>query len=112
MPHKIIFFMNPISERPRTFVDLIQRAKNYLTKVSPAISGQNGHGQLYTAAVALTVGFKLSEADALSLLKSDYNTRCQPPWTDAELIHKCREAVTKPHDRQPGWLLGASAGRE
>ncbi len=74
----------------------LQRAAAWLSKVPPAVSGQNGHSTTYTAAVGLVHGFGLSEGDALSLL-SDWNRSCQPPWSDRELIHKIRDAASKPH---------------
>jgi len=85
----------------------LQRAAAWLSKVPPAVSGQNGHSTTYTAAVGLVHGFGLSEGDALSLL-SDWNRSCQPPWSDRELIHKIRDAASKPHDKPAGHLLHAS----
>jgi len=89
----------------------LQRAAAWLTKVPPAVSGQNGHSTTYTAAVGLVHGFGLSEGDALSLL-SDWNRSCQPPWSDRELIHKIRDAASKPHDKPAGHLLHASGGTD
>ena len=84
-----------------------ERAALWLNKVPPAISGQNGHSTTYTAAVGLVHGFGLSETDALSLL-SDWNRSCKPPWSDRDLIHKVRDAASKPHDKPAGHLLHAS----
>jgi hypothetical protein len=89
----------------------LQRAAAWLSKVPPAVSGQNGHSTTYTAAVGLVHGFGLSEGDALSLL-SDWNRSCQPPWTDRELIHKIRDAASKPHDKPAGHLLHASGSHQ
>lgn len=89
----------------------LQRAAAWLSKVPPAVSGQNGHSTTYTAAVGLVHGFGLSERDALSLL-SDWNRSCQPPWSDRELIHKVREAASKPHDKPAGHLLHASGSHQ
>jgi hypothetical protein len=88
-----------------------QRAAAWLSKVPPAVSGQNGHSTTYTAAVGLVHGFGLSEGEALSLL-SDWNRSCQPPWSDRELIHKIRDAASKPHDKPAGHLLHASGGTD
>ena len=89
----------------------LQRAAAWLSKVPPAVSGQNGHSTTYTAAVGLVHGFGLSEGDALSLL-SDWNRSCQPPWSDRELIHKIRDAASKPHDKPAGHLLHASGSTD
>jgi hypothetical protein len=49
-------------------------------------------------------GFGLSEADTLALL-SEYNQRCVPPWSEAELTHKVRSAANARHDQARGHLL-------
>lgn len=87
------------------------RASKYLGSMPPAVSGQNGHGQTYAAAVALVHGFCLSEEEALDLLMREYNPRCQPEWSEKELRHKVSDAATKQHDKLYGWLRD-SAGRE
>src|SRR5262249_36868320 len=63
----------------------VARARAYVAKVDPAISGQHGHDQTYYVAALLTRDFDLSEADAL-LIMEEFNARCQPPWTHEELV--------------------------
>lgn len=84
--------------------DLERRAAAYLDRMPPAISGQGGHSATYAAATALVHGFGLETAVAFAMLSDQYNPRCQPPWTEKELMHKVTEAATKPHDRPLGWL--------
>ena len=55
----------------------IRRARAYLTKVPPAISGQDGHDRTLAAACILTLGFDLSISDATPLIL-EYNERCDP----------------------------------
>lgn len=81
------------------------RAVAYLTKCSPAISGKGGHNQTFEVARAIAYGFDLGSVAAFDLLQQHYNPRCVPPWTDAELKHKCDEADTKPFDKPRGHLL-------
>ena len=90
---------------------LIRRASAYLGAMPPAISGQGGHNATYTAATALVHGFGLAPEEALELLRTHYNPRCQPPWSEKELLHKVTDAVTKPHVLEEGWLLGQRALR-
>src|SRR5262249_23753761 len=46
----------------------------------------------------------LSDEDALTLLR-DYNQRCDPPWSEAELLHKVDDARRR--GQMPfGYLLG------
>ncbi len=82
---------------------LQDRARAYLGRMPASISGQGGHRAAFAAAVALVRGFSLGEAEALDLLR-EWNTRCQPVWTEAELRHKLRSAATS-GTRTPGYLL-------
>jgi hypothetical protein len=75
-----------------TTLDTIERARRYLAKVDPAVSGQRGHDQTYYAACVLVRRFGLSESEALALLR-EFNKRCQPPWAEAQLLHKVRSAM-------------------
>jgi RecA-family ATPase len=70
----------------------------------PAVSGQDGHGQTYSLAIALYHGFNLSEQEAWALLMA-YNLKCSPPWPERELRHKMNDAKTKEHSQPRGWLL-------
>jgi hypothetical protein len=85
-----------------------RRAKAYLARMPPSISGAGGHNALYTAATSLVHGFGLDLETALSLLSVDFNPRCEPPWSESELRHKVQDALTKPHDKPRGWLLNES----
>jgi RecA-family ATPase len=72
-------------------LDLVERARRYLAKMPPAVSGQHGHDQTFAAACALVQGFGLSMAEAAPLL-AEYNTRCAPPWPERDLAHKLADA--------------------
>lgn len=69
------------------------RARAYLDKLDPAISGSGGHNATFKAACKL-VEFGLPEEDAFTLLR-DYNARCQPPWPEKDLRHKLRDAYAR-----------------
>lgn len=95
----------PSAPRPvNDDVAVERRASAYLQAMSPAVSGSGGHAATYAAATALVHGFGLSTERALGMLLSEYNLRCQPPWTEKELRHKVDDAAGKPHDRPRGWL--------
>lgn len=81
---------------------VIRRAREYLAKIDPAISGQHGHDITYRAACTLVIDFDLSIDEARPLL-AEFNERCQPPWTEAELDHKLESADKSPGER--GLLL-------
>lgn len=83
------------------------RARRYLQRLPTSISGSGGHAALWTAAQALVRGFRLSAGEALALLVSDFNARCEPPWTDRELTHKIDDAINK-SELPWGYLLDAA----
>jgi putative DNA primase/helicase len=82
-----------------------RRAVAYLAQCDPAISGQGGHADTFWAARAVVRGFGLGAGAGYELLRDHYNPRCRPPWTQAELWHKCVDAEELPFDRPVGWLL-------
>lgn len=90
--------------------DVEQRAILYLDKCDPAVSGAGGHGQTLSVARAIVWGFDLGPERGFQLLWHHYNPRCQPPWSEKELRHKCEEADTVPFDKPRGWLLNAKKG--
>lgn len=77
---------------------VIDRARKYLAKIEGAVTGCGGHNQTFHAACVLLLDFELSESDALVLL-SEWNQSCQPPWSEAELIHKVQSASQQPGPR-------------
>lgn len=89
--------------------DAFDRARRYLAAIPPAVSGAGGHAQTFMAASAMVLGFDLSEADALTLM-TEYNARCQPPWSAKELAHKVRSAAST-GTMQRGSLLHAQRER-
>jgi hypothetical protein len=71
---------------------VVRRARAYLAKVEPAVSGQGGHNATFRAACLLVQKFGLTFEQAWPLLK-EWNERCEPPWSDAELRHKLKDAL-------------------
>lgn len=95
----------PVARRLGKTADGLERARRYLAALPPAITGR--HGDLYTFRVCcrLVRGFALDDADALTLLAT-WNARCEPPWSERELIDKLRRA--RRYGREPvGGLLEA-----
>lgn len=75
-----------------------ERARSYLSKVPPAIAGQHGDLHTFRTCCRIVRGFGLDDDHALDVL-SDWNARCQPPWTEAELRDKIGRART--YGREP-----------
>ncbi|MEJ7636463.1 MAG: phage/plasmid primase, P4 family [Singulisphaera sp.] len=87
---------------------ILVRARNYLGGCPSAVSGRGGHTQTLKAA-GIGPGFDLPPDDAFALMRDEYNPRCEPPWTEAELRHKVDEAYKNAEGR--GFLLKASRSR-
>lgn len=84
---------SPIIWRPATgqpAYDAFDRARAYARSTPPAVAGQGGSLATFKLAVALVRGFALPEEQALSVLATEFNPRCDPPWNEAELLHKLR----------------------
>lgn len=83
---------------------VVERARRYVATMPGAIAGQRGHDQTFRVACVLVLGFCLSESDAFAVL-SEYNDRCDPPWSAKDLQHKIRSAMKEPGER--GYLRDA-----
>lgn len=70
---------------------VVERARKYIAKLPPAVSGSKGHDVTFHAACVLVLGFGLPESLSLMLLQ-EWNQACQPPWSDRELLHKVKQA--------------------
>ncbi|MEM1225838.1 MAG: hypothetical protein AAGJ40_09075 [Planctomycetota bacterium] len=83
--------------------DVHQQAAAYVARMEPSISGHGGHNKCFAAACALVKGFRLGEHDAKRILEVEFNPRCDPEWSDKELDHKVRQAMSR--DGAVGYLL-------
>ena len=72
----------------------VKRASAYLAKMPESVSGQSGHSALWNAAFTLVKGFELDPEDAFTLLMREFNPRCQPEWSEKEIVRKVRQATT------------------
>lgn len=88
----------------------LDRARSYIAKVAPAVSGRHGDVKTFQVCCRLVRGFGLSDSDAMDVL-AGWNTRCRPPWTERELEDKLRRA--RLYGREPiGGLLHRGRGSE
>jgi hypothetical protein len=72
----------------------ISRARLWLAKHDPAISGQGGHKTMFSACCAMVQKFRLSIEQTWPLIL-EYNVRCIPPFSEKELRHKIADAMKK-----------------
>jgi hypothetical protein len=84
--------------------DVLERARRYVAKCPPAISGQGGHAATFRVACVLVHGFALSDNDALAILK-EWNQSCQPPWPESDLIYKINSGRNTTSKYGTGYLL-------
>lgn len=82
----------------RSPASVFERARKYMTKLPPSVSGQGGHNAAFHAACVAVHGFGLSGEDAYALV-AEWNTGCQPPWNERELRHKIASAEKQPGER-------------
>jgi len=95
----------PTSSRSRLVVeaDAVQRALLYAAAVPPAVAGQHGDVHTFRVCCRIARGFALRDDEALTVLR-EWNTRCDPPWSERELINKLSRA--RRYGREPiGGLL-------
>jgi hypothetical protein len=85
--------------------EIVERARRYLGAVPPAVAGRHGDVQTFRVCCRLARGFALDTEAAMRAI-AEWNTRCEPPWTEPELIAKLDHA--RRYGREPiGGLLRA-----
>jgi hypothetical protein len=88
---------------PPTTLKAIDRARQYIAAIPPAVSGQRGDIHTFRTCCRVVRGFALADDEALDVLR-DWNSRCEPPWSDRELADKLSRA--RRYGREPiGCLL-------
>jgi hypothetical protein len=82
-----------------------ERAARYVGRIAGAVAGHRGHDSTFHVAAMIWNGFALSETDTLDVLR-EWNTRCVPPWSESELVHKVNSVASAQHRDARGFLLG------
>jgi len=83
----------PPASAPDVDFDALKRAQAYLQKIPGAIEGQGGDDATYQAACHIR-DFGLSQSEAFNMLLQEFNPRCQPPWSSADLQQKVANAYS------------------
>ncbi len=84
--------------------DREKRARAWLARVPGAVQGSDGSTSTFNAVASVMFGFDLDEATAERVIWNDFNPRCEPPWSEAEIAHKIRSVAQK-CTRARGYLL-------
>jgi hypothetical protein len=76
-----------------SFSERERRARSYLRKIPPAVSGQHGHTATFRAALTMVRGFDLDAETAFRILWEGWNDSCNPPWSEKDLRRKVDQAA-------------------
>ena len=93
----------PKAQRPATAVNPVERARSFLQRIHPAVSGQRGDLLTFRVCCRIVRGFDLSDEQAMRVL-SEWNARCEPPWSEHELSQKVKNARRYGREPQGGLL--------
>lgn len=85
----------------------LRRARAWLARRDPAITGQRGGTWTFVTAMKLRA-FGLTESEAFEMLWHEFNPRCVPPWREPGLRRKVSEAFTRGRVVEAGSMLEAS----
>jgi len=77
----------------------VRRARGYLAKIDLAVHGANGHTQAFVTAMKLFSMFGLDTQTVFDLMAEHYNPHCTPPFNEAELMRKVKEASKRAQAR-------------
>src|SRR5262249_7303833 len=81
-----------------------ERVRAYVAKIPGAIQGNQGDAQILAVANVIVWDFALSQPEAMTIFR-EYNQRCSPPRTEAELVVNLQSAEKQPHANPGGNLL-------
>ncbi len=95
--------LGPIAGSARGLWRPVERAEAYLSQVPPAVAGHHGDLHTFQTCCRIVRGFALDDDQALAVLVA-WNARCQPPWTERELLQKIRSARRNGHEPIGGLL--------
>lgn len=73
---------------------LVRRARAYLATIPGAVAGAGGHNATFRVACTLVQRFELTFEQAWPLLV-EWNSKCEPLWSEPELEHKLLDALKK-----------------
>jgi len=81
----------PTARRPTRATNPVERARSFLQCIEPAVAGQCGDLLTFRVCCRIVRGFDLSDEQAMGAL-SEWNARCEPPWSEHELRQKVANA--------------------
>ena len=86
------YSVSEVLPRPADENPFVAEARRFLETEGAAVSGNGGHDQTYRVVCELIRRFgSLSDGECLDAL-GPWNARCQPPWSNRDLLHKITDA--------------------
>jgi bifunctional DNA primase/polymerase-like protein len=73
-------------------IDRVERARRYARALPPAINKSGGSPATWLAAMKIARGFDLTEDEAFTVLATEWNPSCKPPWTAGDLRRQIERA--------------------
>lgn len=101
---RIRFGETDFDEEEFTPLKIVQHCRKYVESLNAAVSGHGGTAQTKRVAHVILHDFAIDDANAWIVLL-EYNTRCRPCWSVAELRHIMLEAEKNPPQSRPRGLL-------
>lgn len=111
LPDSLFTMFNPAAPTRQAAVTsspitaaIMDRCRSYIDTIEGAKQGQNGSAKTLHAANAIFFDFGLSEVEGWPILL-EFNSRCEPPWSERELRHKMEDALSyaRLDGRPRGW---------
>lgn len=84
-PPRLVVPPSLVSTPPSGF--RLPDAVRWLRTVPPAVSGQQGNRRTYWVICELVHRYRLDD-ESILLVMHEWNQRCDPPWTEAEIRYK------------------------
>lgn len=95
--------MKPTTELPAP-IDLAMAWVNEEADVADGSGGKGGHDVTFRTCCTLVHGFEMGEAEVMACLEHYNASKCVPPWTGPELMHKLSGARATASKYPKGWL--------
>jgi putative DNA primase/helicase len=87
------------------------RAIAFLATLPPSIQGSNGSADLKRATYHICWGFALGTARGCEIILAHFNPRCQPEWSEREIMRACERSMDGTGGKPRGWHLEESVPR-
>ena len=108
MPPPVPFTAPAVQPSSDDQARVVDRAIAHLAKLPAAIQGQQGSSATMRAARVVCWEYDLGAEIGYSILATHFNPRCEPPWTEGELRHKCNDAMKGGYGKARGCRLAES----